>query len=196
MRLTLPVNLILPRQVPETMQQRESPILSPERWSQLPPAAETPATTSCTTKRPSTRGASANAEHGESVRSKRVSSSKTQKPAVIETAVVCCFPSQAGGGSRGSVYTHQAHAGGRAEKSTWGRYGPSRSSTSHLPIHGSGSAEVPEDHQAAALPQHGEHPATPGLLHHQQHDAQGQSCDLYTQHSAFLWGSFQWIIFI
>uniref|UniRef100_A0A3B3I956 VANGL planar cell polarity protein 1 n=1 Tax=Oryzias latipes TaxID=8090 RepID=A0A3B3I956_ORYLA len=35
------------------------------------------------------------------------------------------------------------------------------------------AAEIPEDHQAAALPQHGEHPAAPGLLHHQQHDAQG-----------------------
>uniref|UniRef100_H0UWU0 VANGL planar cell polarity protein 1 n=1 Tax=Cavia porcellus TaxID=10141 RepID=H0UWU0_CAVPO len=36
-----------------------------------------------------------------------------------------------------------------------------------------GTTEVPANHSAAALPQHGEHPPTSGLLHHQQHDPQG-----------------------
>uniref|UniRef100_A0A3B4WP19 VANGL planar cell polarity protein 1 n=1 Tax=Seriola lalandi dorsalis TaxID=1841481 RepID=A0A3B4WP19_SERLL len=77
------------------------------------------------------------------------------------------------GGGRGGVHSHQAHAGGGSEEGSGGRDGPAGGGAGHLPLHGSGPAEVPEDHQAAALPQHGEHPAAPGLLHHQQHDAQG-----------------------
>lgn len=88
---------------------------------------------------------------------------------------LCFFSSQTGGGGGGSVHTYQAHAGGGAEEGSRGRDGPARGSTGHFPIHGSRPAEVPEDHQAAALPQYGEHPAAPGLLHHQQHDTQGQS---------------------
>lgn len=87
----------------------------------------------------------------------------------------CCVSSQSGGGSRGGIHTYQANAGRGAEESPRRRDGPTRSCPGHLPFHGSGPAEVPEDHKAAALPQHGEHPATPGLLYHTQHDTQGQS---------------------
>lgn len=54
----------LSRQVRATTQQRDWPTPSPEPWSQQPPAAETPATTSCTTRRLNTRGVSASAKHG------------------------------------------------------------------------------------------------------------------------------------
>ncbi|MEQ2211767.1 hypothetical protein XENOCAPTIV_015047 [Xenoophorus captivus] len=82
-----------------------------------------------------------------------------------------CFTSDLGLGS-----------GGGAEEGSRGRDGPQGGSSSNLPLHGPGPAEVPENHQAAALPQHGEHPAAPGLLHHQQHDAQGLTQAPSTHH--------------
>ena len=51
-------------QVRGTTQQQAWLTLSPEPWSQPQPAAETPATTSCTTRMRSTRGAFASAKHG------------------------------------------------------------------------------------------------------------------------------------
>lgn len=53
-------------QVQETTRQRrqDSPTPSPELWLQRQRAAETRATTSCTTRRRSTRGVSTNAERG------------------------------------------------------------------------------------------------------------------------------------
>lgn len=86
---------------------------------------------------------------------------------------------QTGGGSRGGLHTYQANAGGGAEEGSRRRDGPAGGGAGHFSLHGSGPAEVPEDHQAAALPQHGKHPAAPGLLHHQQHDPQGR----LTEHS-------------
>ncbi|XP_059346280.1 vang-like protein 2 isoform X1 [Ammospiza nelsoni] len=81
-------------------------------------------------------------------------------------------PCQAGGGGGGGLHAHQAAAGGGAEEPA-GDHGPARGRPGHLRLHGPRHAEVPEDHQAAALPHHGEHPAAPRVLHHPRHDPQG-----------------------
>lgn len=82
-------------------------------------------------------------------------------------------PLQAGGRGGGGLHPHPASPGRGAAESPRGGDGPQGGRAGHLPLHGPGSAEVPAHHPAAALPQHGEHPAAPGLLHHQQHDPQG-----------------------
>lgn len=51
-------------QVLGTTPQREWPSPNPEQWLQQPPAAETPATTNCTTRKLSRRDVSASAKHG------------------------------------------------------------------------------------------------------------------------------------
>ena len=48
-----------------------------------------------------------------------------------------------------------------------------RSSPVHIPLNSPASAEVSEDHQAAAPPHHGHHPAAPRHQHHVRHVAQG-----------------------
>lgn len=90
-----------------------------------------------------------------------------------------CFTSflQVGRGSRRGIYTHQA------SQRRWGHliaqtsardHGSARGCTSHICADGPGHAEIPEDHPTTGLPQHGEHPHTPAVLHHTQHDAKGK----------------------
>ncbi len=90
---------------------------------------------------------------------------------------------QVGCGSGRGLYAYQASPWG------WGRLVPQTSKggdgssgggSSHLCPDGAGHAEIPANHPAAGLSQHGEHPHTPAVLHHTQHDAQGkQSCSLW-----------------
>lgn len=88
----------------------------------------------------------------------------------------CVFSSQTGGGSRGSVHSYQKTSGrwGRdvAQAPPWGD-GPSRGGPGHLRPNGTSHAEVPAYDTPAALPQHGEHHRSLAVLHHSQHDAQG-----------------------
>lgn len=88
----------------------------------------------------------------------------------------CVFSSQTGGGSRGSIHPYQKTSGrwGRdvAQAPPWG-YGPPRGGPGHLCPNGTSHAEVPAYDTPAALPQHGEHYCSPAVLHHSQHDAQG-----------------------
>lgn len=81
---------------------------------------------------------------------------------------------QTGGGCGRGFHTHPACAGRGTEEVSRRRDGPARGGTGHLPINGTSAAEIPAHNTAAALPQHGEHPAAPGLLYHTQHDTKGK----------------------
>lgn len=84
---------------------------------------------------------------------------------------------QVGGGSGRSFHTHQASLrgrGGLVSQTPQRGDGPSGGGSSHLCPDGPGHAEIPENHTPAGLPQHGEHPHTPAVLYHTQHDAQGE----------------------
>lgn len=88
-----------------------------------------------------------------------------------------CLTVQAGCSGRRGLHAHQASQRGRGSlvsETPQGGDGPQGSRPGDLCPHGPGHAEVPEDHTAAGLPQHGEHPHTPAVLHHSQHDAQGE----------------------
>uniref|UniRef100_A0A8C2YCT3 VANGL planar cell polarity protein 2 n=1 Tax=Coturnix japonica TaxID=93934 RepID=A0A8C2YCT3_COTJA len=74
---------------------------------------------------------------------------------------------QACGCSGGGFHSYQTPPDRGTAKSSRRDDGLSRSSPGNLPIHGKGHAEILAHHPAAAVPQHGEHPATPVLLHHQ-----------------------------
>lgn len=99
------------------------------------------------------------------------------------TSTLSVAPLQACCGGGGGLHAHQAsprRRGRLVSETPQGGDGPSGGSSGHLRPHGPGHAEVPADHSAAGLPQHGEHPHSPAVLHHAQHDAQSELQPLFS----------------